>query len=97
MGLFTNRQPRKYRPVHIYTDERKEKLDKLVNDVKRQQGLLPEEEKPYDPAKFKGKFSEFTPRAKHHKEHGSRLSWPLALILIAALLVLWRFLLTGKN
>lgn len=96
MGLFTTRQPRKFRRVSIYTDERKDKLQKLVDDVKREQGLLPPEDKPYDPTKFKGTFIEFTPRAKKYKESTTRLGWPLALILIAALILLWRFLLTGR-
>ena len=96
MGLFTTRKPRKFRPVSIYTDERKDKLQKLVDDIKRQQGLLSEEEKPYDPTKFKGTFIEFTPHAKKYKESSSRLGWPLALILVVALMLLWRFLLTGK-
>ena len=33
MGLFNTRKPRGFRRVSIYTDERKEKLDKLVNQV----------------------------------------------------------------
>ena len=36
MGLFSARQPRKFRPVSIYTDERKEKLQKLVEQVERE-------------------------------------------------------------
>ena len=50
MGMFTTRQPRKFRRVSIYTDERRDKLEKLVNDVKREKGELPPE--PYDPTKF---------------------------------------------
>ena len=38
MGLFNTRKPRGYRRVSIYTDDRKEKLEKLVNQVKREQG-----------------------------------------------------------
>ena len=56
MGLFSTRQPRKFRRVSIYTDETRDKLQKLVDDVKREQGMLPQEEKPYDPTKFKGTF-----------------------------------------
>lgn len=95
--MFATRQPRKYRPVRIYTDESKDKLQKIVDDVKREQGLLPQEEKPYDPTKFKGTFSEFTPRAKNYKENGSLVSWPLVLLIIPVLLVIMRYLLTGAR
>lgn len=98
MGLFTTREPRKFRRVSIYTDDSRDKLQKLVNDVKREQGLLNEEEKKdYDPTKFNGTFSEFTPRAKDFKENGPRVGWPLAIILIVALAMVWRFLITGQN
>ena len=30
MALFSTRSPRRYSGVHIYTSERKDKLDKLV-------------------------------------------------------------------
>lgn len=96
MRLFATRQPRKFRRVSIYTDDSRDKLQRLVDDVKREQGLLSEEERPYDPTKFKGTFSEYTPRAKQHKENGSRIGWPMALLLIAALLIIWRYLLTGR-
>ena len=64
--MFNTRKPRKFRSVHIYTDESREKLEKLVRDVKREQGMLEEENKPYDPAKFKGKFGQYTPRVFPH-------------------------------
>lgn len=89
MGLFTARQPRKFRRVSIYTDERTDKLRKLVDDVKREQGELPPE--PYDPTKFRGKFSEYTPHARDRRN----LPWPLALIAIILLAMLWYFLMTG--
>ena len=46
MGMFNTRKPRKFRSVHIYTDESREKLEKLVRDVKREQGILEEDAKP---------------------------------------------------
>lgn len=95
MGLFSTREPRKFRRVSIYTDERRDKLQKLVDDVKREQGLLTEEEKPYDPTKFKGTFIEYTPHAKKYSERKNRLAWPLAILLIFVLLTLWRYLLRG--
>lgn len=93
MSLFKAREPRKYRPRVIYRDERKEKLQKLVNDVRRQQGEPVDE--PYDPTKFQGTFSQYTPHAKRASERTHRLAWPVALMLVIVLIVLWRYLMTG--
>lgn len=94
MSLFKARQPRKYRPRVIFYDERKEKLRKLVNEVKRQQGEVVDE--PYDPTKFKGTFSKFTPRAQKAKQRSRKLAWPVALMAIIVLIVIMRYLWTGK-
>lgn len=64
MGMFKTREPRRFRRVSIYTDERKEKLDKLVEEVKREQGELPPAPVDYTRDRFKGKFSQFTPRTQ---------------------------------
>ena len=97
MGLFKTREPRKFRRVSIYTDARKEKLEKLVNEVRRERGEIPEEEIDYTRDRFKGKFSEFTPRAKRYADGSrSRLTWPIALIAIIILIMIWHFLLTGS-
>lgn len=93
MGLFTNRKPRRYRPVHIYTDERREKLERLVNEVKREQGDLKANPQPYDTAKFRGKFGQYTPRAQRYKQSERRLGWPFVLVAVFALLLVLRFLL----
>ena len=94
MGLFNTRKPRGFRRVSIYTDERKEKLEKLVNQVKREQGEQTEEK--YDPTKFNGTFINYTPIAKKHKERSYKLAWPVALIIIFLLVMVWRYLLTGN-
>lgn len=97
MGMFKMREPRKFRRSSIYTDERKEKLEKLVNDYKRETGELPQ--KPYDCSenRFKGKFSEFTPRAQRFAEGGRGLiKWPVALVAIILLLMFLRWLMSGN-
>lgn len=94
MGFFNTRKPRAYKRVSIYTDERKEKLEKLVNQIKREQGEDVQES--YDPTKFKGTFINFTPNAKKYKEKSRKLTWPVALILVLLLFFLWHYLLTGK-
>ncbi len=97
MGMFSTRQPRKFRRVSIYTDERKEKLQKLVEQAKRENGKAAPEDNTYHADKFKGTFINFTPRAQRYKENGARIGWPLALILIVVLLIIWRFIMTGTR
>ena len=94
MGLFNTRKPRGYRRVSIYTDDRKEKLEKLVNQVKREQGEQTDEK--YDLTKFKGTFINYTPNAKKYKEKSNKLTWPVALILIIISIFIWHYLLTGN-
>ena len=95
MRLFSTREPRKFRRVGIYTDESRDRLQKLVDEVKREQGEVPANEETYDPDKFRGTFINYTPRAQKHKENGSKLGWPIILVILFGLLILWRFLLTG--
>ena len=97
MGMFSTRQPRKFRRVSIYTDERKEKLQKLVEQTMREKGETVPEDKGYDVNKFQGTFINFTPRAQRYKENGARIGWPLAIILIFVLLVIWYFIMTGRR
>ena len=95
MRLFSTREPRKFRRVSIYTDESRDRLQKLVDEVKREQGEVPANEETYDPDKFRGTFINYTPRAQKHKENGLKLGWPIILVILFGLLILWRFLLTG--
>lgn len=95
MGLFNTRKPRRFRRVSIYTDESHDRLQKLVDEVKREQGETPANEERYDPDKFRGTFINYTPRAQKYKESEMKLGWPIAIALIFALLIIWRFLLTG--
>lgn len=41
MGMFTMRKPRAYHHEYIYVDERKEKLQKIEENAKRDLGMLP--------------------------------------------------------
>lgn len=94
MSLFKARQPRRYRPRVIFTNPEKEKLQKLVNDVRRQQGEQVDE--PYDPTKFRGTFSQYTPHAQRASNRGHKLVWPIALFIIIILIFVWHYLMTGK-
>lgn len=97
MGMFKTREPRRFRRVSIYTDERKEKLEKLVSDFKRETGGLPPAEEDYTQNRFKGKFSQFTPRAQRFADGGhGMIKWPVALVIIILLLWFLRWLMTGE-
>lgn len=96
MGLFKTREPRRFRRVSIYTDERREKLNKLVNDYKREIGELPPAEENYTQDRFKGRFSQFTPRAQRFSEGGrGMIKWPVALVVIILLCWFSRWLMTS--
>ncbi len=95
MSMFNSREPRKFRRVSIYTDENKERLQRLVNEVKRENGELPEEEQKFDPEHLKGTFIKYTPRAEHYKERSHRLGWPFYVVLIFGLIVILRLLISG--
>lgn len=85
--------------MSIYTDEHREKIQKIVDEVNREEGKAPamEVEDYTNPDHFKGKFGEFTPRAKRFRESGrSKLTWPIALFAIIILIMLWHYLLTGE-
>lgn len=93
MSIFKARKPRQFRRVSIYTDESRDRLQKLADDVRREQGEAVETEERYNPDKFRGTFINFTPRAQKYKEDGSRLGWPIVITLIFGMIILWRFLL----
>ena len=96
MKLFSTRQPRHYRRSSIYTDESRDRLQQLVNDVKREQGE-PVSDQRYNPDKFRGTFGEFTPRVQRNKDGlGKKLGWPVAIVVIFALIIIWRLLLSGR-
>lgn len=95
MRLFNTRKPRRFRKVSIYTDESRDRLQKLVDEVKREQDEVPATDESYDSDKFRGTFINYTPRAQRYKENGSKLGWPIVIALVFALIILWRFLLTG--
>ena len=142
--MFKNREPRRYRPVNIFTDERQERLKKLVDEVRLQEGYKPEAgtngntcptngttcstdgnasptgsntistggngvnnpgagsngsgtaksaSVDIEPDHFKGKFINYTPHLQRHKERSRRFGWPLWILLLFVMIILWRFLL----
>ncbi|GAK38007.1 MAG: hypothetical protein ACMV1C_09265 [Bacteroides graminisolvens] len=95
MGMFGIRKPRGFNHQYIYVDERKEKLTKMEEDAKRDLGMLPEKE--FSPEDIKGKFVEATTHLKRRKQSGRKpIHVGLIIIIIALLIYLWHYLLTGS-
>lgn len=95
MGMFGIRKPRGFNHQYIYVDERKEKLTKMEEDAKRDLGMLPEKE--FSPEDIKGKFVEATTHLKRSKQSGRKpIHVGLIIIIIALLIYLWHYLLTGS-
>ena len=68
MGMFNSgmRKPRRFNHQYIYVNERKEKLDKMEEQAKRELGMLSEKE--FSPEDIRGKFVEGTTHLKRRKE-----------------------------
>lgn len=88
-------KPRRYHHEYIYVDERKEKLQKIEENAKRDLGMLPPKE--FNPEDIRGKFIEGTKHLKRRKESGRKpLSFATLLIAIAVLLYILHYLVTGS-
>ena len=83
MGMFKMREPRKFNHKYIYVDERKEKLDKIVEDAKRELGMLPPKEEGYK-ERLQGAFSNENSHVERRKANGTRITTRVA---VAALFV----------
>lgn len=96
MGMFNNvRKPRRFNHQYIYVDERKEKLEKMEENAKRDLGMLPEKE--FSPEDIRGKFIEGTTHLKRRKESGRKpVHFGVILIIIVLLIFLWHYLQTGS-
>ena len=95
MGLFTMRKPRPFHHEYIYVDERKEKLQKMEEDAKRDLGMIPPKE--FSPEDIRGKFIEGTTHLKRRKESGREpLSYATIFVAIAVLLYILLYLVTGE-
>ncbi len=97
MGMFNSgmRKPRRFNHQYIYVDERKEKLEKMEEQAKRDLGMLPEKE--FSPEDIRGKFVEGTTHLKRRKESGRKpVHLGVILVIIVLLIFLWHYLQTGS-
>lgn len=88
MGIFNQREPRRFHHEYIYVDERKEKLKAIEERAKRELGMLPPKE--FSPEDIRGKFVESTTHLKRRKESETTISsrW-LILVLVALCLIFY--------
>ncbi len=95
MGMFSMEKPRGFRHTYIYVDERKEKLQKIEENAKRELGMLPPKE--FSPEDIRGKFIEGTKHLKRRKESGRKpLTYATLLIAIAVLMYILHYLVSGE-
>lgn len=98
MGLLNVREPKRFEHHYIYYDARKEKLQKIEENARRELGMLSDEENTeYDPNKIRGKFIENTKHLKRRKESGaSPVSTPAIVAILVGMLLLLHYLITGQ-
>ena len=87
-------KPRGFNHQYIYVNERKEKLDKMRENAKRELGMLPPKE--FSPEDIRGKFIEGTTHLKRRKNSGRKpVSYGMLLMLIDFLAFLWYAIVNG--
>ncbi len=93
MGIFCNRRPRGYHHVMIYSDERKERLKALEERAMRELGMSRPDVADRD--RLRGVFAGSTGHLRRIKEREGRKSNIVLIVLIAAMLLLMHWLITG--
>lgn len=94
MGFFSQNKPRSFQHQWIYVDERKEKLQKIEENAKRDLGMLPPKETTPE-ERIRGSFVEHTKHLKRRKEK-KPTSFAVLLILLAVMLFILHYLVTGE-
>ena len=80
------RKPRGFHHNYIYVDERKEKLEKIEENAKRELGMLPEKE--FSPEDIRGKIFEQTTHVHRRRERG-RKPMKTGILIIAVVVLIW--------
>lgn len=95
MGYFSMREPRRFNHKYIFVDERKEKLDKIVENAKRDLGMLPPAETTCE-ERIRGAFVKGTKHLERHKSEGQRFSTKFLIVAIIVCLYILHYLVTGS-
>ena len=97
MNPFKTRKPRRFNHPLIYSDERRERLQKLEERVKRQLEMSSSDK--FDVDSFREVFAQASAPHKHQKTKfvgwGQHLSYPVILILIVSMFLLMHYLMSG--
>ena len=97
MSIFSNRRPRGFSHRLIYSDERRERLREIEERARRELGMLPPRE--FRPDDLRGAFVRSTRHLRRRKEREASghpgMRFGVAVFLIALLLYVMRYLLTG--
>lgn len=95
MGMFSVRKPRGFHHNYIYYDPRKEKLEKIEENAKRELGMLPPKE--FSPEDIRGKFVDATTHLKRRKQSGKKpISYGILIGAIIVLLIIANYIITGE-
>lgn len=94
MGMFKTKEPRKFNHKYIFVDERKEKLERIVNNAKRDLGMLPPEEGGHR-ERLQGAFQGENSHIARRKENGSRITTRVAVAGLLVCVFLLYYLLRG--
>lgn len=94
MGMFKMREPRKFNHKYIYVDERKEKLDKIVENAKRELGMLPPDEDGYR-ERLQGAFVSDNSHIERRKSNGARITTRVAVAALFVCVFLLYYILRG--
>ena len=88
MGYFNMPSPRRFNHKYIFVNERKEKLDKIVNNAKRDLGMLPPKEPTYE-ERIRGAFVGESSHLARKRNNGSRISsrFAVAALFVCAFIV----------
>lgn len=89
------KSPRAFEHKYIYVDERREKLNKIVDNAKRDLGMLPPEELSYE-QRIKGAFVNSTTHLKRRKQNGSAMKTQTIIIALLVAVFVLHYLLTGS-
>jgi hypothetical protein len=90
MGFFNQRKPRGFHHEPIYYDPRKEELEERVKKVKKEMGMLPDEEyKPNLKGAFIEQSSHVRRRQQNEEKSSSSRNIKLGVLLAVLLVVFW--------
>lgn len=93
MGLFNMPKPRRFHHPYIYVDERKEHLDRLLEEARKKAGQPGGH--PVRPGDIRGKLVGQTTHLRRWKERGTRPWHPAILLSLLVLLAFLWYILSG--